>query len=109
MPYKLSYIDPGSGLPRLLSRQCATCLFLPGNPMRLRPGRLHAMAQRGLGGRGIVCHDTLPYGAFPDTGAALCRGFYDAYRERCDYIVISERIGGFTEVPPPGEKERSDG
>ena len=30
----------------------------------------------------VVCHDTLTYGDFPDYGPAICRGFYDAYKDK---------------------------
>lgn len=48
---------------RLLAAQCDTCIFKPGNPMHLGPGRLAQLVRdaRTTGGY-IVCHDTLPYG-----------------------------------------------
>lgn len=102
--------DHGTGLPRLLSEQCATCIFRPGNPMHLRPGRLKAMCEGVLreGSQGVICHDTLSYGPHPDFGGALCRGFYDAYGDRSNFIRVMGRLGGFTEVDPPAgcEDER---
>jgi hypothetical protein len=98
-----SYLPPG-GRPRLLSEQCATCVYRPGNPMQLRRGRLKQMTQAGIAGGGVTCHDTLTYGAHPDFGPALCRGFYDNYGHQTNLIRIYERLGGFDEVDPP-EKE----
>jgi hypothetical protein len=92
--------------PRLLSEQCATCILRPGNPMKLRAGRLRSMINEALqeGQQGIICHDTLTYGAHPDFGPALCRGFYQAYGPQNNFIRIMERLGGFTEVDPPTER-----
>ena len=91
------------GKPRLLASQCATCIFRPGNPMHLRDGRLREMVTGALqqGSQGIICHDTLSYGAHPDFGGALCRGFYDAYGPQSNFIRVMERLGGFAEVDAP--------
>lgn len=99
-----SYLPRDGGLPRLLSEQCATCVLRPGNPMDLRPGRLRQMVNAGVQGQGITCHDTLTYGAHPDFGPALCRGFYDRFGHLTNFIRICERFGGFEEVDPPGEE-----
>lgn len=73
--------------------------------MHLRPGRLAGMISEALreGSQGIICHTTLSYGEFPDFGGALCRGFYDAFGPRNNFVRIMERLGGFTEVDPPGD------
>jgi hypothetical protein len=93
--------------PRLLTAQCETCILRPGNPMRLSRGRLKSMIQGALaeGSQGIICHDTLTYGEYPDFGPALCRGFYDAYGRLSNFIRIMGRLGGFDEVDPPGEED----
>lgn len=92
-----------NGVPRLLSRQCSTCIGRPGNPMRLQPGRLQAMVFSALqqGSQGIICHQTLSYGAHPEFGGALCRWFYDTYGPRNNFIRNIERFGEFKEVSPP--------
>jgi hypothetical protein len=92
-----------SGKPRVLSEQCATCIFRPGNPMNLKEGRLMSMVNDANreGNQGVICHDTLTYGPFPEYGGALCRGFYDSYGHLNNFIRIMERLGGFDEVPPP--------
>lgn len=91
--------------PRLLTEKCATCIFRSGNPMRLRPGRLRDMVTRGIVGGGITCHSTLSYGAHPDFGEAMCRGFYDAHGPATNFVRVIERIGGFEQVPPPVNEE----
>ena len=73
--------DPATGLPRLLSEQCSTCVGRPGNLMHLNPGRLKQLIEDNTGdGRlGLICHQTLPYGDHPEAGPAFCRWFYDHY------------------------------
>lgn len=60
---------------RLMAQRCATCIFRPGNLMRLMPGRLKSMVEDSAAEEGyITCHDTLTY---VDKGlpGAVCRGF----------------------------------
>lgn len=100
-----SCYPPSGGKPRLLSEQCATCIYRPGNPMHLQPGRLRQMTTAALqqGIQGVICHDTLPYGDHPGFGGTLCRGFYDKFGPASNFIRVIERIGGFQEVPPPAK------
>jgi hypothetical protein len=102
-----SCFPPGGGKPRVLAAQCATCIGKPGNVMHLRPGRLRSMVAEALqqGCQGIICHATLPYGDHQDFGPALCRWFYDTFGARSNFVRVIERIGGFTEVDPPGTSE----
>jgi len=89
--------------PRLLTEQCSTCVFRPGNLMHLREGRLHDLVNENLrAGAALTCHQTLSYGEHPDFGEAVCRGFYDAVGPRSQIVRIVERLGGYDEVPPPG-------
>ena len=89
--------------PRLLTEKCATCIFRPGNKMHIRPGRVRSMVTEALQNGGtITCHDTLEYGAAPEFGEAVCRGFYDAHGPRSNLVRIMERLGGFEQVAPPG-------
>jgi hypothetical protein len=97
--------------PQLLSEKCGTCIFRPGNPMRLRAGRVKDMVNRALAdGGSIICHDSLVHREDDDgaeaarsyrEGEAMCRGFYDAHGHRSYWVRIVERLGGFEEVPPP--------
>lgn len=100
-----SVIDPVTHKPRLMSEMCTTCVFRPGNLMHLRPGRLKQLIQQNTGpeAQGLHCHQTLEYGGHPGFGRAFCRGFYDQFGHLANYIRICERLGGFTEVDPPGE------
>ena len=75
--------DPATGLSRLLSERCPTCILRPGDPMHLGAERTAAFIRHALdAGSYVVCHETLTYGDFPDYGPAICRGFFDAYRDR---------------------------
>jgi hypothetical protein len=38
---------------------------------------------------------------FPDYGPAICRGFFDAYRDRTRDLLILQAGRRLTEVPPP--------
>lgn len=90
--------------PAVLSTKCSTCIFRPGNPMHLEPGRVAQMVRDSVAAGGaITCHKTLPYGEHPDYGEAVCRGFFDTVGERTNIIRIVNRLGGYREVPPPGE------
>lgn len=89
----------GTGKPRVLSEQCVTCIFRPGNLMNLREGRLQQIVRDTCAaGSYIVCHETLPGMPGEDT-PALCRGFYDRYGT--NFIRVMDRLGGFVEIPPP--------
>jgi hypothetical protein len=84
---------------RLLTEQCATCIFRPGNLMHLRPGRLRELTRETVAGDGyIVCHSTLPGAAADDVKPAICRGFANRYSTNA--LRVFERLG-FEDVPPP--------
>ncbi len=96
----LSVGDPATMKSRLLSRQCDTCIFRPGNPMHLDPGRLHEMVTTALAEQSfVICHDTLPYGPHPDTPPAICRGFYDRYTTIRLRLIAD--LFGYLECDPP--------
>jgi len=96
----LSVGDPATMRTRLLARMCATCIFRPGNPMHLRPGRLRDLVAHARAGDGyIVCHSTLPGMAPPGVKPAVCRGFADRYDTQA--LQIISRLFGFDEIEPP--------
>jgi len=68
---------------------CATCVFRPGNLMRLQPGRLALMvAEAKANDSAIICHSTLYR---EDNDNAVCRGFYD--RHHTAPLQLAERMG----------------
>lgn len=99
--------DPVLGKSRLLSRQCDTCIFAPGNRMHLEPGQLRDLvAAARQQERYIICHDTLPHYLHPQVKPAICRGFADRYRTHA--LEIIERLWGFVEIDPPQPNDRHD-
>ncbi|ROO62991.1 hypothetical protein EDC02_5000 [Micromonospora sp. Llam0] len=98
--------DPVLGKSRMLSRQCATCIFKPGNPMHLQEGRLRdLLAETLAAGTYVVCHSTLPHYLYPNAQPAICRGFADGYTSQA--LQVIGRLWGFIEVDPPGEQPES--
>ncbi|MFI6163079.1 HAD domain-containing protein [Micromonospora haikouensis] len=94
--------DPVLRKSRLLSRQCDTCIFRPGNLMHLAEGRLHDLVTQTRKDESfIICHDTLPDYRFPEVKPAICRGFADRYSTQA--LQVLERLFGFIEVDPPHE------
>ena len=70
--------------------------------MHLGPERTAAFIRQALdAGSYVVCHDTLTYGDFPGYGPAICRGFFDRYRDRTPVLLILHAGRRLTEVPPP--------
>jgi hypothetical protein len=91
--------DPDTMRTRLLACMCATCIFRPGNPMQLNPGRLRDLVDQARAGDGfIVCHSTLPGMAPPGAEPAVCRGFVDRYDTPA--LQIIGRLFGFDEIEP---------
>jgi hypothetical protein len=70
--------------------------------MHLGPERLRAIIGHALAaGTFVVCHDTLTYGAFPDYGPAICRGFFSAYADRSPALILLRAFQRLVEVRPP--------
>jgi len=87
--------------PRVCADKCSTCIFRPGNLMKLRPGRVRQMVRDSLNGGGfITCHATLPSTAGRGR-AAVCRGFFDSYGHLSNILRIYSRLGEFDYVTPP--------
>lgn len=95
---------PGpNGRPQLLREKCATCLFRPGDPMRLGAERIRDVIQANRAtGALLTCHQTLSYGDHPEVGQAACRGYVDAYgHEAIAALYVYRIMGGFDEIDPP--------
>lgn len=93
-------VDRTTGKVRVLSEKCATCLLRPGSGHDPETIRTVIRANLEAGGA-LTCHETLPYGPYPEFGEAVCRGFYESYRDQSQALQIAERLIGFTEVEPP--------
>lgn len=95
--------------PRVFSEKCKTCVFRPGNPMQLAPGRLHELVERNLdAGAALICHTTT-YGQRPELGEVVCAGWFERYGHRTSSIRVVSRLAalcgedgdGFERVTPP--------
>jgi len=101
--------DPATGLSRLLSGRCSTCILRPGDKMHLGPEQTAAFVRRVLAeGTYVVCHQTLTYGDYPDFGPAICRGFFDAYAGRSPALRLLRAFGRLIEVDPPRTARPAD-
>lgn len=93
--------------PKLLAERCATCVFRPGNLMHLSAGRLADLIQSNIdAGALLICHSTLPDWD-PEVDKAICRGFWDGYRDEVAVVQVMERLFGpdwYEEVEPPRGK-----
>lgn len=91
--------------PKVYAEKCETCIFRPGNPMRLHAGRLQDIVRQNLAtGTLLTCHKTT-YGQAPEE--VLCRGFYDAHGPKTNAYRVMNRLGqllgytnGFQEIAP---------
>lgn len=83
---------------RICADRCPTCIFRPGN-LHLNEGRVKDMVSQATQGDAgsIVCHATLDL-----RNNAICRGFWDSYRDRVQLLQFAERIGftKFVDVEP---------
>lgn len=88
---------------RVLTEQCSTCIFRPGNLMHLNTGRLADMAKQVKEGEGYVtCHKTLDR---KPRERAICKGSFDRYKTRI--IQMAERMG-FLEWVDPADFEETE-
>ncbi len=81
---------------RIMSGPCSTCIFRPGNPMKLQPGRVRGMVEAVVADDSFTtCHQTLD-GEYPP---ALCHGMTD--RHAGQIVRIAERMSFIERVDPP--------
>ena len=97
-------IDDATGLVRVLSEKCSTCIFRKGNLMYLREGQLEEIIRSNVeSGSLLTCHKTLPYGDHPAFGPAACRGFWDGYADQTLAGIWAKHIIGTIEIEPPAK------
>lgn len=102
--------DRASGLSRLLSERCSTCILRPGDKMHLGAEQTAAFVRRVLAeGTYVVCHQTLKYGDNPGFGPAICRGFFDAYAGRSPALRLLRAFRRLTEIEPPQPGQPPEG
>jgi hypothetical protein len=89
--------------PGVFTEMCSTCVFRPGNQMRLQPGRLKEIVDSNLEtGTLLICHKTT-YNQAPEEIA--CRGFFDRFGDQTNTKRVMDRLGGFREIEPPKPEE----
>lgn len=82
------------GKIHICSRMCDTCIFRPGNLMRLNAGRVEQMVQDAINADSCIpCHQTL------GRRAAVCRGFYE--RHATWPLRAAKRMGLIEFQDPP--------
>ena len=82
------------GKVHVLTEKCPTCIFRPGNLMRLQPGRVQGMVKQAMKKESCIpCHETL------SGDGAVCRGFFDRYKTQP--LQIAERLKFIKFVEPP--------
>jgi hypothetical protein len=92
------------GRVHVLSEMCETCVFRPGNLMKLQSGRVRGMIDEARANEStIVCHATLYRDGVSN---AVCRGFHDRYPTQP--LQLAERLG-LIEYDDPPPKESTDG
>lgn len=90
MSYQPVYRD---GLVHVHRRMCSTCIFRPGNLMRLDEGRVEGMVADSGDDGCIPCHQVL--GEEP----SVCRGFFDLHKNAI--LQVAERLDVITFTDPP--------
>jgi hypothetical protein len=81
------------GKVHVLDDKCSTCVFRPGNQMHLQAGRVKGMVDESIeDGGAITCHQTLEYNGSYEAEPAVCRGFWDSYRDRVQALQLAERL-----------------
>lgn len=100
-------MSTASGKLEVLAEQCPTCIFRPGNPMKLRAGRVASMVRECYERQSFIpCHETMSHDEDDDNRAdgPVCRGFFDAHGDASQLVRICERLGQieFVEHRPTG-------
>jgi hypothetical protein len=84
------------GKVHVCAEMCATCVFRPGNLMKLKPGRLRRMVDQALKDDGqITCHSTIYEQAEQE---AVCRGFYDRHADSVWPLRLARAMDRIQEV-----------
>ncbi len=89
-----------SGL-RVFDSPCSTCIFRPGNPMSLNPGRVKGMVEDVVREDSFTpCHQTLT-GEHPPT---LCHGMTE--RHPGALYRLFDQMGAIHRIQPPVKENR---
>lgn len=90
------------GKVHVMSERCSTCVFRPGNKMHLPPGRFKQLVEVNReNDTAFACHQTLDYGGYDVPGAAVCRGYFDAYKDEITPLMMARALDVIEEQEPP--------
>lgn len=78
--------------------------------MDLNPGRVKDLVERSIKNQSCIpCHSTIEpdFAREEDVKPAICRGFWDSYRDQVQALEIGERLGviEYDPVPTPREEQ----
>lgn len=87
------------GRIHVLNDRCATCIFRPGDLMHLQPGRVKEMVTSAIRNESVIpCHSTI---YDPAVKPAICRGYWDAYRNEVVALRLAQVMDIVVEDPAP--------
>jgi len=73
----------------VMERKCSTCIYRPGNLMKLEPGRREGMEAGAIAEQGVIpCHQTI-HGSRKHE--SVCRGFFDVAKHE-GLLAVAERL-----------------
>lgn len=83
-----------NGKVHVQKHQCSTCIFRPGNLMRLEEGRVEQMVHDAIRDDGCIpCHKHLD-----GPGQAVCRGFFDNHHGDSKALLLARQMGIIEEI-----------
>ena len=89
------------GKVHVLSDKCSTCVFRPGNLMSLQSGRFKDLVESNRkNDTALSCHKTLYR---DDVRPAVCRGYYDTFKDRITPLLLAQAYQIIEEDPVPGD------
>jgi len=81
------------GRVHVMERKCTTCIYRPGNLMKLEPGRKDQMQADAIKDEGVIpCHQTIEAYRGEPGDESVCRGFFDVAKHE-GLLAAAERLG----------------
>jgi len=96
------------GKVHVQATKCATCIYRPGNLMKLQEGRKDQMQADAIRDEGVIpCHQTIEAYHGTQGQESVCRGFFDVAKHE-GLLAVAERLGivEFTPTNPPKDEGR---
>ncbi len=88
------------GKVHVQASKCSTCIYRPGNLMKLQEGRKDSMQAEAIEGGGVIpCHQTIEAYSGERGAESVCRGFFDVAKHE-GLLAVAERLNivEFTEA-----------